>query len=698
MTNKVLIILFFVACKNILFSQVLYSERFNNLSLNSATYSASGTQTYLYNDVPSGMTAINNNNTKVDTINGNYPFKANLQKQKAWLVYKPATIINVDDTFAVSSSWLNPTGTADYWLVTPTINNITANSVLSWEAMAPDAINSDGYSVYITTNTSTTSVAADFVNTLYSTASEANKWTTRGLSLAAYAGQNIRIAFRNNSTNKYQLWIDDIIVQNTTNAYDVSTLENKTYKYSTPNTNNMISAVFKTLGGTTVNNITIGYQVGSNSPVSETQFISSSLNYLDSKQLTFSTPFISSTAGYYPIKIWVSAINGQTDQNNTNDTIYGGITLSTTIPAKKVLIEEFTSATCGWCPDAYTTLKSVVNTNSNVIAVAIHNNDNMSTTEGNSLTSDYTSTYPSATIDQYYFSGNTEIASSKTNWNTYATQRQNMIVPAAVSVSNVNYNTITNQIDAIVSATFFGDVKGDYRLNLYVKENNVYGPTNDNTDNLWNQYSNSYAIPSSSYYQLGSYLNSSTYLLSNNDYMHQYVIDNIAGGAYGTSGIIPSNGTTAGQTYTMNYSYTLPSTTSGEFRYNADNIYLIGLLTEYNANTKQREVLNSQEVKLTQNPESAVGIRNIEQNTANINLFPNPATDVFNLNFDLIKNQTVNIKIYNTLGELVHVEYLNTSAGTTQHSVSTNQLPQGNYSVVVSLNNKIVTKKLTIIK
>ena len=49
-------------------------------------------------------------------------------------------------------------------------------------------------------------------------------------------------------------------------------------------------------------------------------------------------------------------------------------------------------------------------------------------------------------------------------------------------------------------------------------------------------------------------------------------------GAYGTSGIIPLNGSTNGQTYSKNYSYSLPTTIGSEFRYNADNIYLIGVL------------------------------------------------------------------------------------------------------------------------
>lgn len=695
---KKLFILFSVVFTQNVSSQVLYSESFSGLALNSGTYSAnSATQTYLYGDLAVNMLSINNNNAIADTLTANYPFRANLQKQKAWLAYKPASHVNVNDTFAVSTSWVNPTGSSDSWMITPSISNITANTVLSWEALAPDATNSDGYSVYISTSSNLNPNVSDFSFLLTTVSAENNIWTKRGLSLATFAGQNIRIAFRNNSTNKYQLWIDDIKVENLTNTYDVASLSNKTYKYSVPFVNNIISASFKNNGAVAINNVVLNYKVGNNSTVTEYQSLSSPINYLDNKTFTFSTPFTTGTSGYYPIKLWVSLVNGQADQNTINDTIYGGITISSLESAKKVLVEEYTSAQCGWCPDGYTKLSSIAVSNTNIIVAAIHSNDNMSSTEGNALTADYSSQLPSATIDQYSFS-NTKVALDKNSWNSYISQRQAMRVPATVTLTNVNYNATTQEINATVAATFYGDVKGDYRLNLYVKENNVYGPGSDNSDNQWNQYSNLYAIPSSPYYQLGTYLNPTTYLLNSSEYMHQYVINTIAGGAYGVSGIIPSNGNTAGQTYTATFSYTLPIPTGGEFRYNADNIYLIGLLTEYNTDVTKREVVNACEAKLTLNPESAVGIKETSNIATELNLYPNPSSDVVYLNYNLNTQQTVSIQVYNTLGELVYIENANELAGKVIHPLNLKNIPQGNYSIVLSINNQSITKKLIVIK
>ena len=151
MLKKIFLFLLLSFCLTKGFSQLPYIERFNSQSLNTATYTANSTiQTYYYSDAPSGMFTINNGNLIADTLTVNYPFRSNGQKQKAWLTYKPA---NGTDTFAVSTSWIKPVGTASAYLITPLISNIAANTVLTWEAMAPDVNNADGYEVLISTNT-----------------------------------------------------------------------------------------------------------------------------------------------------------------------------------------------------------------------------------------------------------------------------------------------------------------------------------------------------------------------------------------------------------------------------------------------------------------------------------------------------------------------------------------------------------------
>ncbi|MBC7696072.1 MAG: T9SS type A sorting domain-containing protein [Burkholderiales bacterium] len=694
MLKKILCLFSFLFLIDSLSSQILYSEHFNTLSLNTGTYT-NNSNTYLYANVPNGMFTINTDSLKADTLSGNYPFRANGQKQKAWLSYMP---YNGTDTFAVSTSWINPIGTANAWLITPTIANIDSSSVLTWEAMAPDINNSDGYEVYVTTITTLTPSASDFSTIIFSTTAEKNNWQTHGISLAAFKNQSIRIAFKNNSSNKYQLWIDDISVANISNGFDAGAVSHDVYKYSSVSSNNIITATFKNYGFSPISNLTVNYKMDNGPTISEIKILSPALNYLESRSLSFSFPYNTVIPQHNTFKIWSSTINGQIDQVKINDTITGDLTISASVPQKKVLVEQFTSALCGWCPEGYTVLSSIVSTNTNVIAASIHDNDNMSTPEGNILITDYAPDFPSASIDQYYFSANDGITINRNNWGFYTAQRLAMKVPATVAVTNFSYNIITRQIDATVSSTFVGDVKGDYRLNLYIKENNVYGPSADLTDNQWNQHSSLFNVGASPYYQLGSYLNADTNLLSPGDYKHQYVVNKMMHGSYGAPGIIPTIGSTIGQTYSITSTYTLPVLTTGEFRYNADNIYLIGVLSEYNSDLKKRAILNVAEVKLTSNTEVLVGIKEITTTDLQLNVFPNPATDACTLTYSLNNNEFVKVSVYNTLGALVYIETKNVNAGNVIHSLNLNALSSGNYSVQVSFKNNIITKKLTIIK
>lgn len=678
------------------FSQVLYSERFNALSLNTVTYTAnSTTQTFLYKDVPAAMYTINNGNLIADTLTGNYPFKVNGQKQKAWLAYKPA---NVADTFAVSTSWLNPQATADAWLITPTISNIAANTVLTWEALAPDVDNLDGYEVYVTSISSPTPAISDFTSgsLVFSTSAENASWTQRGISLASFAGQTIRIAFRNNAQNKYQLWLDDIIVKNVSSSFDMEAVSFDTYKYSTINTNNTILASFKNNGSTAVTSLVLNYRMDNGTVISENQTLTNPLNYLGTQQFVFSTLYISSSAAYNVAKVWVSSINGQTDQLHANDTVTGNLTLSTAIPIKNVLVEEFTSAKCGSCPDGYTQLSTIVSTNTNVIAAAVHSNDNLTNAEGTTLTTNFTDEFPSAVIDRYKYTS-AGAAIDKHSWSTIITQRQAMKVPVSVSVTAVSYNSSTREISATVQAAFVGDVKGDYRLNLYVKENNVYGPIMDHSDNAWNQYNNLYNVPASPYFQVGTYLSGNTYILGPNQYSHKYVINEFMDGEDGIAGIIPANGTTSGQTYSRVYTYTVPVAAAGEFRYNADNLYLIGVVSE-NAGYAST-ILNSAEVKLTANGEMPVGLKETASVIkTEVNVYPNPASGAFYLNYVSDQSQWVKIELYNALGVMVYTRTELVNQGDVTQQLDCSAFAEGNYHIVVSLKDYSVNKKLIIIK
>ncbi|MGB1211453.1 MAG: choice-of-anchor J domain-containing protein [Lacinutrix venerupis] len=125
---------------------------------------------------------------------------------------------NTGDVVAMSTSWYDPAGTADDWMVTPAIT-LTGNAVLTWEEEAQDAGYPDGYEVRVST---TGNAVADFTDVVYSTtAASGAVWSTQSVDLTAYTGSTIYIAWRNNSTDQFVLMINNVSVE-VPPAFDVA--------------------------------------------------------------------------------------------------------------------------------------------------------------------------------------------------------------------------------------------------------------------------------------------------------------------------------------------------------------------------------------------------------------------------------------------------------------------------------------------
>ena len=131
----------------------------------------------------------------------------------AWSILGNTNINTLTSNAIASTSWYDPAGTANDWLISPTIPVSGTSPTLYWSAKAQDAAYPDGYKVMLAPNGGNT--IADFTVTLFSTNSETSSWSNRYADLTPYIGQNVRIAFVNQSTDMYIILIDDIKVEET---------------------------------------------------------------------------------------------------------------------------------------------------------------------------------------------------------------------------------------------------------------------------------------------------------------------------------------------------------------------------------------------------------------------------------------------------------------------------------------------------
>lgn len=650
--KKIIIIIAFLISTLHVFSQTLFSNSFGNLTLQTYTTSSSSVQ---YTTVPSIYSLINDGhkNNIGSASNPNKPFNVFELTYAGWAtVYNPIE----NDTFLVSTSWLDTIATVDRWIITPPISNIAANTVITWLAKSPDANFPESYAVY-GTNLSGTLTPQNFTigDQLFSSAAENATWTRRSVNIGSFAGQTLRFAFRNNSNNKYQIWIDDIEVLNLPTSIDAAVSSIETQKYVLTNSSQTISTTITNLAASNINAVSLNYQIGNSTPQNETINFSTPLSYKQSAVAAFALPYSISTAGNYKLKTWLSSVNASADQNHLNDTSITYITVQASSPKKSVLVEQFVSAYDGECTDAQQ--KTLDLQNDSVIVVNVHSLDSLEDLNCSGIISAYKKNTATAMIDRNYVTVAGSVAVPRPYYSNLIAQRLLSLTPASVSIINKTYNSITKQLSFTVKADFIGDVRGDLRLNAYLVENNVHGVSSDYSVNGYNQLNNFYNVPWSPYFQMGNYVSAYlSYVLNAYQFKHQNTLVYSFDGSFGNAGLIPSTGGTQGQSYQKTFTLTIPTPTSNINKYNSDNLYIVGFLAEYDTDVNKRSVLNVAKAKITGNSET-LGVKEFSEKSG-ISIYPNPTSGKIYLNSSKTIN-TYEIRVIDIMGRCVFVENLN---------------------------------------
>lgn len=586
------------------------------------------------------------------------------------------------DTFAISTSYLNPVGQVDKWIFTPAISGIDATTVLEWDAISVDANNPEDYEVWATTSIAgTTPAPSDFTSNAANLLTSITQETVsrRGAYLGAYAGQTVYIAFRHTSDDKYYLLLDDILVTAGMPSTDVANTNVALRRYQKPGNTAIVSTV-KNLGAIPVTSIEMNYTLDGGAPVTQTITFGTPMNFLAETDVTFTQKASLTTEGLHNVIVWASAINGTPISTGmSDDTVKRKLSVVTETVVKKTFVQEFTGAWCQFCPDGAIKLAELMANDPDVIGVAIHNSDGMVTPEGKTIDDTYATGYPSATIDNYLFNGETDVAQSRNLWSNFAADRQALPVPGKVSIISKTYDAATRQLDVTVQADFVVEAESDFRFNLYLVEDSIKG-----TGNQFDQV-NAYNTTA------GHPMQGKGNPIKN--YQHMHVVTKILGGAWGVAGIIPST-VTKGSSYTYTFSYKLPAETTSPTRWKERNIKLVALLQEYFDDVNDRNILNAEEITLLGN----VGIE-AAVNAANLNVYPNPMGNAANVSFTLPTGGETNLRVVDLLGKEVYSQNLGSMAAG-NHTVELNatDIATGMYFLSINHAGVATTTRVTIAK
>lgn len=603
---------------------------------------------------PAGWTRIDNDG---NTPNSNVSWVDN-----AWVLGSVAT----GDSAAISTSWYTPAGISDDWLITPQVT-IGAGMSMTWQEWAPDASYPDGYQVKIST---TGNNISDFTTTLLTvSAANSSGLTDKILDLSAYSGQQVYIAFVNNSNDMYLLAIDNVFIGNV--AADETELVSLDFQKYIVAGNINIAGELKNNGSDTLTSIDLSYQVDGGSTVTDNL---TGLSVAPGASYSFAhgTAANLTATGEHDLKFWVANPNGNTDADNSNDTMSTKVYVVSTNSPRQVIIQDHTGAWCQFCPDGSYRLDTIAHNNSWVVPVAVHNGDAMVISEGTTIQNEYISGYPSGLIDFYPFDGDMEV--NRGSWSAKAWERYGMVTPVAISIVNQTYDTTTKTVTATVKADFHTDfTNADIRFNFYVTEDGVTG-----TGSGYNQVNFYNTQTGHPYFGAGNPIVG---------FHHNHTLRAALGGAWGDGDSIPAT-INDGDSFTHTFTYTVPT---GQ---DPDSMFIVGVVQNYSANSLDREIFNAIDAPLKKAP---VATDN-SLFASSFSVYPNPTAGNVNLNINLADANDLTISITNVLGATVKtVNMKNVSFATEQIDLS--NLQSGLYLMKITSKDGMSTvKKIEVMK
>ncbi len=335
--------------------------------------------------------------------------------------------------------------------------------------------------------------------------------------------------------------------------------------------------------------------------------------------------------------------------------------VSHTAGNKNVLIEEFTGIHCQYCPDGHKISAQVMAAYpGKVFAVNVHTGGYASpgsgeldfrTTDGDAISNIPgmgITGYPTGDVNRHLWYGSA-LAIDRANWqlaSQMAMSQSAYVNIAGAAVLNTATKVLTINIEAYYTAN---SPLATNKFTVLLLQDNIDGT------------------------QTGGSTFNPTMINSDGTYRHMHALRDVLTSA--AAGDIIAT-TSAGTTFTKTITYTVPASFKNIPVKTAD-LELIAFVSEGST-----ETINVCKIPIT------LSTTGIAENTLNssLNIYPNPAKEnmFVEFNLDQAQPQPVAINVYNSLGEIVYTETLQTvSSGPQQVKIETGKLAQGLYILEV---------------
>lgn len=537
------------------------------------------------------------------------------------------------------------------------LSGASGSVFLTWQVKGQDQSYADeNYTAYAATG----GMIVDLLATPYSfnevVGPTGGNYVGRMLDITDLVGEpEVYIAFRHHDvTDEFRLNIDDVMVR-TVPEFDIEMLTNTTPIVTEPGTVE-ISGTIRNNGYGTITSFDIDWNDGT----SHVATITADVEPFETYSFTHSDELTATEGTVYEMTICASI---EDDSDDSNDCLEAAVTCVDEIPTKYVVGEEKTGTWCGWCPRGAVALENM-ESEERFIGIAVHNGDPMVIPAYDSGINTYVpGGYPGAGVDRV-------IPGDPSEFLAMFNARKDEIPLASIEVEVTDAG---DDYEVTVSATFIANLEGDYRLASVITEDRVTGTGSGYAQ--VNYYSGGGAGPMEGYEDLPNPVPAA-------DMVYDHVARALGNNEIlGEPGSLPAS-IDAGST--ESYTYTIAKGAT----WNPDWLHFIGMLV----NGSTGEIINAGKTHLTY-----TGIENVVEEGFNVSLYPNPASDIAQMELNLNEVSNVTVQVFNNLGEVVYTnESQNLSAGAYIYSIDVQDFAPGMYIVRTTANNAVKTTKLSV--
>ena len=377
--------------------------------------------------------------------------------------------------------------------------------------------------------------------------------------------------------------------------------------------NNVVSCLIKNLGIDPITSIDLSWSIDEFVTIYSESF--SGLNIQSNQEYALShADIIQAEPGQYELKVWISDVNATNcDENPANDSASRQIFVVTESVQPQVLIEEFTTTLCGYCPGGHLMMDTLLANYDEFVGVAHHAGfytDAMTIPAHEVFANIWAAGAPTGTLNRISVGVGVE------NWETIGNEILNDFALGEINFEGSSFTPGTRELSVVLNASFLLPMEGDFRFTVFIVEDSLHG-----IGVGWDQANYFNNTPGSPFFGLGNPIVG---------YRHNHVVRQVLPGneepaCWGNTGIIPAF-VEYGEVYSETFNFIIPED------YILNNVHLVGFVSNY-----QSEVINVAEVE---NLDILTSVED-KSNSTGFTISPNPSSGYYNIDCSNLRKISV---------------------------------------------------------